>query len=188
MHVCSYSIESDSFAAPQTVAQTAALSMGFSRQEYWSGLPFPSPEDLSHPGIEPTSPALAGKFFTTKSPRKPKQLPFTEHLMLPDSSVGKESACNAEGSGLTPGSGRSTGEGTGYPLQYTWASLVAQVVKNLPPVQETWSDPWVGKIPWRRERLPTAVLWPREFHGLYSPRDHTQRVGHMTEQLSLYFT
>ena len=42
--------------------------MGFSRQEYWSGLPFPPPEDLPDPGIEPASPALAGKFFTTTDP------------------------------------------------------------------------------------------------------------------------
>ena len=52
--------------------------------------------------------------------------------------VGKESACNAEDPGLIPGLGRSTGEGIGYPLQYSWASLVAQLVKNLPAMQETW--------------------------------------------------
>ena len=46
------------FATPWTVAHHAALSMGFSRQEYWSGLPFPSPEDLPHPGMEPWSLAL----------------------------------------------------------------------------------------------------------------------------------
>ena len=46
------------FATPRTVASQAPLSMGFSRQEYWSGLPFPSPEDLPDPGIEPRSPAL----------------------------------------------------------------------------------------------------------------------------------
>ena len=51
---------------------------------------------------------------------------------FPDSSVGKESACNAEDHNLIPGSGRSPGEGIGYPLQYFWASLVAQLVKNLP--------------------------------------------------------
>ena len=55
-----------------------------------------------------------------------------------DSSVGKESACNAGDPGLIPGLGRSTGEGLGYPLQYSWASLVAQLVKNLPAMQETW--------------------------------------------------
>ena len=47
-----------------TVARQAPLSMGFSRQEYWSGLPVPSPGDLPDPGIEPESPALAGGFFT----------------------------------------------------------------------------------------------------------------------------
>ena len=45
--------------------------MGLSRQEYWSGLLFPSAEDLPNPGIKPTSPALAGGFFTTESPGKP---------------------------------------------------------------------------------------------------------------------
>ena len=49
---------------------------------------------------------------------------------FPDSSVGKESACCAGDPGLIPGSGRSSGEGIGYPLQYSWASLVAQMVKN----------------------------------------------------------
>ena len=53
---------SDSFVTPWTVACQAPLSMGFPRQEYWSGLPCPSPGDLSNPGIEPTS-ALAGGFF-----------------------------------------------------------------------------------------------------------------------------
>ena len=50
---------------------------------------------------------------------------------FPDSSVGKESVCNAGDLGLTPGSGRSAGKGIGYPLQYSWASLVDQLVKNL---------------------------------------------------------
>ena len=57
----------------------------------------------------------------------------------PDSSVGKESTCcNAGDPSLIPGSDRSTGEGIGYPLQYSWASLVAQLVKNLPAMQEIW--------------------------------------------------
>ena len=58
------------FATPWTVAHQASLSMGFSRQEHWSGLPFPSPGDLPTPGIElasPVSPALAGGFFITKN-------------------------------------------------------------------------------------------------------------------------
>ena len=57
---------------------------------------------------------------------------------FPDSSVGKEPACNAGNPGSIPRWGRSAGEGTGYPLQHSWASLVAQLVKNLPAVQETW--------------------------------------------------
>ena len=55
-----------------------------------------------------------------------------------DSSVGKESACNAGDLGLIPGLGRSSGEGIGYSLQYSWASLVAQLVKNPPAMWETW--------------------------------------------------
>ena len=60
------------FSTPWTIAHQAPLSMGFSKQEYWSGLPFPSPGDLPHPGIEPASPALAGRFFTAEPPGKPR--------------------------------------------------------------------------------------------------------------------
>ena len=59
------------FATPWTVACQAPLSMGFSRQEYWSGLPFPPPGDLPNPGIKPTSPALVDVFFATELPGKP---------------------------------------------------------------------------------------------------------------------
>ena len=55
----------------------------------------------------------------------------------PDSSAGKESTCNAGDPDLIPGLGRSAGKGIGYPLQYSWASLVAQLVKNPPAMQET---------------------------------------------------
>ena len=50
-------------------------------------------------------------------------------------------------------------------LHYIWAFLVAQTVKNLPAMQETWFDPWIGKIPWRRKWPPTPVFLPGEFHG-----------------------
>ena len=63
---------------------------------------------------------------------------------------------------------------------HAWASLAAQMVKNPPAMQETW----VGKIPWRREWLPTPVFWPVEFHGLYSPWGHKELDT--TEQLSLF--
>ena len=65
------------FANPGTVACQALLSMGFSRQEYWSGSSFPSPGDLHNPGIKPLSRALAGRFFTTEPPGKPSQFPGT---------------------------------------------------------------------------------------------------------------
>ena len=58
------------FATPWTVAYQAPLSMGFSRQEYWSGLPFPSPGDLPDPGIEPGSPALEADALTSEPPGK----------------------------------------------------------------------------------------------------------------------
>ena len=58
-------------ANPWTVARQAPLSMGFLRQEYWSGLPFPSAGNLPNPRIEPASPALAGRFFTTEPPAIP---------------------------------------------------------------------------------------------------------------------
>ena len=61
----------DSFVTPWTVACQAPLSMGFPRQEYWSGLPLSSPGDLPNPGIKPASPALAGEFFTAEPPGKP---------------------------------------------------------------------------------------------------------------------
>ena len=65
----------------------------------------------------------------------PLSLPF---LGFHDSSVGKESACTAGDPGLIPGLGRSAKEGIGYPFQYSWASLVTQLVKNPPTMWETW--------------------------------------------------
>ena len=74
-------------------------------------------------------------------------------------SVGKESTCNAGDPGSIPGSVKSAREGIGYPLQYSWASPVAQLVKKPPAMWEKPGfDPWVGKIPWRKERLPTPVF------------------------------
>ena len=59
------------FATPWTVAHQGPLSMKFSRQGYWSGLPFPFPGDLPHPGIDPMPLTLAGGFFTAEPPGKP---------------------------------------------------------------------------------------------------------------------
>ena len=73
--------------------------MGFSRKEYWSGLPFPPPGNLPDPGIKPMPPALVG---------------------FPGDSAGKESARNAEDQGSIPGLKRPPGERNGNPLQYSF--------------------------------------------------------------------
>ena len=78
------------------------------------------------------------KLFLLPSPMHPiSYFCFSNERGFPDSSVGKEYACNAGDPSSIPGLGRSPGE-VAYPLQYSWASLVAQTVKNLPAVQETW--------------------------------------------------
>ena len=79
------------------------------------------------------------------------------------------------------------GEGIGYPLQNSWASQVAQMVKNLPPMWETWVRSLGWEYPLEKEQLPTPVFWPGEFHGQrslagYSPWNYKE--SDMTEQLS----
>ena len=103
-------------------------------------------------------------------------------LGFPDSSVGKQSACSAGDPGLIPGLGRSTGEGIGYPFQYSWTFLVAQLVRNPPAMWETWlrslgwEDPLekgkatysnilAWRIPWtvypwgRKETVPSKKIF-----------------------------
>ena len=70
------------FATPWTAASQAPPSMGFSRQEYWSGLPLPSPGDLPDPGIEPGFPALASGFFTTEPPEAPTSFHLKDVLLI----------------------------------------------------------------------------------------------------------
>ena len=78
-----------------------------------------------------------------------------------DSSVGKEPTCNAGDSGTIPGSGRSRGEGIDYPFQCSWASLVAQSVKNLPAMQETWVRSLGLDDPLEKEMAthPSILAW-----------------------------
>ena len=84
---------------------------------------------------------------------------------FPDSSVGKESACYAGDPGSISGLGRSAGERIGYPLQYSWASLVAQLVKNLPAMRETWvrslirEDPLEKRKATRSSMLAQIIPW-----------------------------
>ena len=95
---------------------------------------------------------------------------FTYHMdemrVFPHSSVGKESACNAGDPGWIPGSGRSSGEGIGYPLEYSWASLVAQLVKNLPTMRETW----VQSLHWEDPRRE-GKGYPLQYSGLENSTD-----------------
>ena len=96
---------------------------------------------------------------------------------FPCSSAGKESACNAGDSSLIPGSGSSPGEGIGNPLQYSWASLVAQMVKNPPVMRETWvrslgwEDPLEEGMATHCSILVWRILmnreaWPAPVHGI----------------------
>ena len=78
---------------------------------------------------------------------------------FPDSSAGKESSCNAEDPGLIPGWGRYPGEGNGYPLQYSWAFLVAQLVKNLPAMQETWVQALGWEDPLEKGKATHSRSW-----------------------------
>ena len=79
-------------------------------------------------------------------------------MSFPDSSVGKESACNAGDPSSIPGQGRSTGEGIGYSLQYSWASLVAQLVKNLPSMPETWGRSLDWEDPLRKGKATHSSI------------------------------
>ena len=81
------------------------------------------------------------------------------HKGFPGSSAGKESACNAGGPNSIPGSGRSPGEWIDYPHQYSWASLVAQLVKNLPAMRETWvpSLGWEDRLE-KGKATPSSIL------------------------------
>ena len=76
-------------------------------------------------------------------------------------SAGKESTCNAGDPGLIPGLGRSAGEGIGYPLQYSWVSHVAQLVKNLPAMQKTWvpSLCWEDPLKKRKATHSSILAW-----------------------------
>ena len=126
-------------------------------------------------------------FLTCKSVIKSLSFVIPSHFQkgFPDSSVGKESACNAGDPGLIPGSGRSPGEGIGYPLQYSWASFVAQLVKNPPEMQETWVwslglIPGLGRFPGEGRATRSSILaWRIPWR---SPWGHKELD--MTERLS----
>ena len=89
-------------------------------------------------------------------------------MLFPGSSVSKVSACNAGDLGSIPGSGRASGEGNGSPLQYSWVSSVAQLVKNLLAMQETWvrflsrEDPLEEEMATHFSILAWRIPWTEE--------------------------
>ena len=89
-------------------------------------------------------------------------------MSAPDTAAGKESTCNAGDPHSIPWSGRSSGEGIGYPLQYSWASLVAQMVKNLPAMWETWiqSLAWEDALYSGLENSMDRRAWQATVHGV----------------------
>ena len=97
------------------------------------------------------------------SSQKTLAVKISQHKLpsFSDSSVGKESACSAGDPGLIPGSGRSAGEGIGYPLKYFWAFLVAQLGKNPPAMQETWvrSLGWEDPLEKGKATHPSVLAW-----------------------------
>ena len=101
---------------------------------------------------------------------------------FPDSSAGKDSACNAGDPGLIPGLGRSAEEGIGYTLQYSWASLVAQLVKNPPGMRETWvqSLGWEHSLEKGKATHSSILTWrnPRTAQCTVHQSMGSQRVGH----------
>ena len=112
-------------------------------------------------------------------------------LFVPGSSTGKEAACDAGDPGSIPGSGRSPRERVGYPLQYSWVSLVAQAVKNSPAVQETWvqSLGWEDPLEKRTATHSSILAWKSpwtEEPGRLQSRG-SQRVRHDWAAFNIYF-
>ena len=169
MHVCKLSHFSriQLFVTLWTIVHKASLSVEFSRQGYWSVLPCPSPgmKHLYHPRKcdEAHLWLVSGVMVNTldsESSDPSLNLRGTFLYGFPDSSVGKESICNAGDPGLIPRLGRFIGEGIGFPLHYSWVSFMAQQVKNLPEVQETWVWSLSQEDLGRREWQPTPVFLP----------------------------
>ena len=126
---------------PWTAACQAPLFMGFPRQEYWSGLPFPSPGNLPDPGTKPMSPAWQVGSSPLSHLGSPRAFGIILYVSwLPWWFSGKKSACNAGDQGSIPGSGRSPGEGNGNLFQYfclensmervAWQAIFHRVTKS----------------------------------------------------------
>ena len=124
-------------------------------------LPGPSANPTSHTHCWTTASQSLHLCIPVTSSGKPSLTTPSPRWGFPDSSVGKESACNAEDPGLIPGLGRSPGEGIGYSLQYSWASPAALLVKNLPSMQETWvwSLGWKDPLEKGKATHSSILVW-----------------------------
>ena len=133
------------FLTPWTIAHQAPPSMGFYRQEYWSGLPFPSPGDLPNPGIEPRPPVLQAEALTSEPPGKPIAQRYCKKWL---GLLSKNVPDRVEGCGSYLVFVNSFAFISRFTLLCgVFASLVSQRLKHLLAMQETWFDPRVGKIP-----------------------------------------
>ena len=101
------------------------------------------------------------QFLDREDPWRRDRLPSPVFLGFPGGSAGKESACNAGDPTSISGSGRSAGEGIGYPLQYSWASLVTQLVKNPPTMWEAWVRflGWKDPLEKRMATHSSILVW-----------------------------
>ena len=117
------------------------------------------------------------KSLSMKVREKSEKTDFKLNMGFFDSSVGKEFPCNEGDPGSVTGWGRFTEEGIGYPLQYSWASLVAQLAKNLPAIRETWVQSLHWEDPLEKGKATYSGIFAWEFHGLCSPMG-SQTVRH----------
>ena len=143
-------------------------------QGSWKYCKFPLGE-LWWPVVEPSS-WYGSTIYCHETQRSIFFPSCSSRLGFPCGSAGKESACNTGDPGSIPGSGRPPGEGVGYPLQYSWAALVAQLVKNLPAMWQTWVRPLGWEDPLKKGKATSSILawripWTIQSTG-------SQRVGH----------
>ena len=157
------------------------VPMGFSKQEDWSKLPFPSPGDLPNPGIEPESPALQADSLPSGKPSNVIGQPHRKRrfflFKVPTFQITSKEEL---GRSFHPKANHAVILFIRVEAKCDQC-LVAQTVKNLPAMQETWVQSLVGKIPCRRNWLPTPIFLLREFHGQRSLAGYSpwgRRVRH----------
>ena len=176
VHMCVLS-HAQVFATPWTAARQAPLSMGFSRQESWSGLPSPPPGNLPNLGIKPSSPlspALAGRSLDLE----PNAVLCLSYSL--EAPLSLEVCPNIKA--FQHLKKREICHGVGFPGGTGGKEPATECRRR----KRRKFEPWVGKSPWRRARRPTAVSLPGEPHGQRSPAATVHRVpeSDTTERLS----